>query len=117
MITTDFKPSIYDKVEEVEKGYEVTVLTSSNSKLYNQRVCDVFDVDSGKIVSVTVGGETPMLILETVTEDKYVNAYTYKDGEYQSEGYVTTFGMKQHPAGEYKAEDWLDPHIFLNKIQ
>lgn len=117
MITTDFKPSIYDDVEDVQKGDEITALTSSGSKLYNQDVCDVFDVNDGKIVCITVGGEIPMLILETVTDGKYVNAYTYVDGAFEQEGHVDTFGSKQKSAGSYKAEGWLEPYEFLKAIQ
>lgn len=117
MRTSTFNPEIQDLIENATAGDSVTVKTSDQG-VYEQKVCDTYDVDGGKIVCVTVGGKIPMLILETISNDKAVNAHTYEDGEFVHTGKVRKAGVEGYTKKkEYDAEDWLDVKEFLESIE
>lgn len=116
MRQTDFAPGIRDYVEDTGVGDTVTA-KADDSYVSEQDVCGVHDVNGGTIVCITVGGSIPMMILETVTDDQYVQAYTYKDGAYEHLGRLRTYGVEGHPKyDDYDAEGWLDVDEFLSEI-
>lgn len=118
MRSTDHAASIRDFVEDVTLGDTVTVETKKGKYLNEQSVSGVHNVDGGKIVCITVGGDVPMMILETVSEDTYTHAYTYKDDSYQHIGRLREFGHEGHPKfDEYDAEGWLEVEEFIQAIQ
>lgn len=117
MRASTFNPEIRDLIENATAGDSVTAKTSDHS-VYEQKVCDTYEVDTGKIVCVTVGGQIPMLILETISDDVRVNAYTYKDDEFVHEGKVRKAGVEGYTKNkDYDAEDWLDVEEFIESIE
>lgn len=116
MRETDFAPQIRDYVEDTSPGDTVTA-DADDSYVNEQDVCEVHDVNGGTIVCVTVGGQIPMMIIETVSDDKYAYAYTYKDGSYEHLGRLRKYGLEGHAKyDDYDAEGWLDVNEFLSEI-
>lgn len=117
MRKTDFTATIREYVEDTRPG-DVVTAEAEDSSVWEQDVCEVHDVNGGKIVCVTVGGSIPMMILETVTDDTYVQAYTYKDGNYEHLGRLRKYGREGHAKhDEYDAEGWLNTNEFLSSIK
>ena len=117
MERTTHAASITELVNRTTKGDVVSARTKQNSYVTDQDVCETHSVDDGKIVCVTVGGEIPYMIIETVTDDVYANAYTYKDDTFEHVGTLREYGVEDHATRKtYKATDWLDITVFLHEI-
>jgi hypothetical protein len=117
MRSTSHSATIQDFVEETTAGDIVTVETKKGKYLNEQRVCEIHSVQGGKIVCITVGGQIPMMILETISDDTYTYAYTYKNEQYVSLDRLRKYGVEGHPKSDnYEAEGWLDVQEFTEFI-
>lgn len=114
---TDFSATIAEFVEDTTKGDSVSAETKSGKYVNEQEVCETHDIDGGKIVCVTVGGQIPMMIIETVSSGNHAHAHTYKQGEFQHLGKLREYGLEGSASfDEYDAEGWLDTEEFLNYL-
>lgn len=118
MQRTTHAASITDLVDRTTKGDIVSARTKRNNYVNEQDVCETHSVDEGNIVCVTVGGEIPYMIIETVTDDVYANAYTYTDDVFEHIGTLREYGVEDHATRKtYNATDWLDVAEFLQRIE
>jgi hypothetical protein len=114
---TNLDATIRDFVEDTTPGDSVSVETKKGKYLNEQKVCETHDVNNGKIVCITVGGNIPMMILETVSDDNYTYAYTYKDDQYVDLGRIQEYGVQGHAQfDDYDATGWLDVQEFVQEI-
>lgn len=118
MRKTDFSATIKEFVEDTTEGDTVSVETNSGKYLNEQKVCDTYEVNGGKIVCVTVGGSIPMMIIETVNDGMHAHAYTYKEEEYRELGKLREYGVEGHPkTDDYEAGGWLNVDEFIQSIK
>lgn len=118
MRRADLSATIKEFVEDTTEGDTVSVETKNGRYLNEQRVCDTYELNGGKIVCVTVGGSIPMMVIETVTDEVHAHAYTYKEEEYIELGKLREYGLEGHPkSDDYEATGWLNADEFIQAIK
>lgn len=110
--------TIREFVDDATAGDIVTVETKDRKYLNRQNVCERHEVQDGTIICITVGGDIPMMIVETVSDDKCAYAHTYENSEFKQIGELSEFAIEGHPKfNNYSAEGWLDITEFVQYIK